>query len=383
MSVYTPVSATELETFLHEYPVGALTDYAGISAGVENSNFFVTTTQGAFVLTLFEHHTPAELGYFLDLMQHWADAGIPVARPIPNHAGQLLGTLKHKPAALVTRLAGQHIEHPTPEQCAALGTALAHMHLAGQTFPQQRAPDRGHDWRMQTAARLLPSLEPAAATLLQAEIAFQQTIPFAQLPAGTIHADLFRDNVLFHHGQVSGILDVYFACTDSWLYDLAIVVNDWCCHADGALDTERVQACLKAYQQVRPWQALEHRYWLALLRAAALRFWLSRLDAQMNPRAGDNVLQKDPTEFHHKLLQRIDASNVTVDARRLLCPLPVIRVQTAVENLPAGVNITAICTDPGALHDIPAWARIHGHTVLETYSEGREHVIVLQTGGTQ
>ncbi|MDQ5770348.1 homoserine kinase [Thiothrix subterranea] len=383
MSVYTPVSATELETFLHEYPVGALTDYAGISAGVENSNFFVTTTQGAFVLTLFEHHTPAELGYFLDLMQHWADAGVPVARPIPNRAGQLLGTLKHKPAALVLRLAGQHIEHPTPEQCAALGTALAHLHLAGQTFPQQRAPDRGHDWRMHTASRLLPHLNPADAALLQTEMAFQQSIPFAQLPSGTIHADLFRDNVLFHDDHLSGVLDVYFACYDNWLYDLAIVVNDWCCHADDSLDNLRVQACLNAYQTVRPWQAIEHRYWYATLRAAALRFWLSRLDAQLNPRAGDNVLQKDPVEFRRKLLQRINASNVTVDARRLLCPLPVIRVQTAVDNLPAGVHLTAICTDPGALHDIPAWARIHGHTVLETHSEGREHVIVLQTGWTQ
>lgn len=381
MSVYTPVSATELETFLHEYPVGALTDYAGISAGVENSNFFVTTTHGAYVLTLFEHHTPAELGYFLDLMQHWADAGAPLARPIPNHAGQLLSTLQHKPAALVMRLAGQHIEHPTLEQCAALGIALAQMHLAGQSFPQQRAPDRGHDWRMHTASRLLPRLNPADANLLQAEMAFQQRIPFAQLPSGTIHADLFRDNVLFHDGHLSGVLDVYFACYDNWLYDLAIVVNDWCCQADGALDSLRVQACLNAYQTVRPWEAIEQRYWYATLRAAALRFWLSRLDAQLNPRAGDNVLQKDPTEFRHKLLQRINASNVTVDARRLLCPLPVIRVQTAVENLPAGVNLTAICTDPGALHDIPAWARIHGHTVLETHSAGREHIIVLQTGG--
>ncbi|OQX15866.1 MAG: homoserine kinase [Thiothrix lacustris] len=381
MSVYTAVSATELETFLHEYPVGVLTAYAGISAGVENSNFFVTTTHGAFVLTLFEHHAPAELGYFLDLMQHWADAGIPVARPIPNRAGQLLSTLNRRPATLVMRLAGQHIECPTPAQCAALGTVLAHMHLAAQTFLPQRASDRGHDWRMQTAERLLPHLAAADATLLRAEIAFQHTIPFAQLPSGTIHADLFRDNVLFHDGQVSGILDLYFACYDPWLYDLAIVVNDWCCHTDGSLDTARTQACVAAYQQVRPWQAIEQRYWWALLRAAALRFWLSRLDAALNPPDGEMILQKDPAEFRAKLQQRSAA--VTVDARRLLCPLPVIRVQTAIENLPAGVNLTAICTDPGALHDIPAWARIHGHTVLETRSAGLEHIIVLQTGWTQ
>ncbi|SEA86428.1 homoserine kinase [Thiothrix caldifontis] len=380
MSVYTPVSRSELETFLNEYPVGALTDYAGISAGVENTNFFVTTTLGEFVLTLFEHHTPTELGYFLALMRHWADAGIPVARPIPNHSGQLLSQLKGKPAALVVRLNGQHIDEPTPAQCAELGTWLAHMHIAGQTFLQQRSPDRGHEWRVQTASRLLPRLDTENATLLQAEITFQQTIPFAQLPSGTVHADLFRDNVLFHDGQVSGILDVYFACYDSWLYDLAIVMNDWCCHADGSLDNARALACISAYQSVRPWEPLEQRYWLGLLRAATLRFWLSRLDATLNPRTGDMILQKDPAEFRNKLLHRIAAASVSVDARRLLCPLPVIRVQEACENLPAGVSITAICTDPGALHDIPAWARIHGHTVLDTRSEGREYTIVLQTG---
>lgn len=383
MSVYTPVSATELATFLHEYAVGALIDHAGIRAGVENSNFFVTTTQGAFVLTLFEHHRPTELDYFLDLMQHWADAGMPVPRPVHNRAGQLLSTLNGKPAALVMRLAGQHIEHPTLAHCAALGTALAKLHLRGQAFPRQRAPDRGHTWRMQTAERLLPHLNLADANLLQTEVAFQQRIPFSELPSGTIHADLFRDNVLFDDdGHLSGILDIYFACHDNWLYDLAIVVNDWCCEADGALNTARVQACLAAYQALRPWNALEHRYWFACLRAAALRFWLSRLDAQYNPRSGDNVLQKDPAEFRCKLLQRINEANVTVDARGLLCPLPVIRVQTAVENLPVGVCLTAICSDPGALHDVPAWARLHGHTVLETRQVARDHFIVLQTGQT-
>ena len=383
MSVYTPVSAAELETFLLEYPIGTLTEYAGISAGLQNSNFFVTTTGGAYVLTLFEHHAPAELTYFLALLQHWAEAGIPVARPITAHTGQWLSELNGKPAALMLRLDGEHLEHPTPEQCAAMGAILAQLHLAARDFPQQRPPDRGHDWRMHTAANLLPRLDADNAALLQAEMAFQQTIPFTQLPAGTIHADLFRDNVLFHHGQVSGILDVYFACTDSCLYDLAIVVNDWCCNADGSLDTLRTHACLSAYQAVRPWHTLEQIHWVALLRAAALRFWLSRLDAQLNPPEGDMILQKDPHEFRDKLLHRIADSTpsaITVDARRLLCPMPVIRVQQAVEHLPAGITVTALCTDPGALHDIPAWARIHGHTVLETHSIGREYTIVLQTG---
>lgn len=387
MSVYTPVSATELEAFLRQYPVGTLLDFAGIEAGVENTNYFVTTTGGAFVLTLFEHHSPAELEYFLALMQHWADAGIPVACPQHLHDGQMLATLNGKPAALVARLAGEHVTTPSIGQCAAMGAMLARMHLGGRDFALYRAPDRGHEWRMQKGSSLLTQLagKQDEAQLLRAELAFQQNIPFDQLPAGVIHADLFRDNVMFRQGQLSGVIDLYFACTDSWLYDLAIVVNDWCCLTDGSLDTPRLQACIDSYQSVRPWEPVEQRYWQATLRAAALRFWLSRLDAKLNPRDGDMILQKDPTEFRDKLQQRIAEDNatpasITLDARRLLCPLPVIRVQEAVENLPAGVTVTAICTDPGALHDIPAWARIHGHTVLETRSEGREHIIVVQTG---
>lgn len=384
MSVYTPVSPAELTTFLQSYPAGELLDYSGITAGIENTNYFVTTTGGDFVLTLFEHHTPQELPYFLDLMAHWAQAGIPSAAPLATHQGELLSTLNGKPAALVQRLAGSHANAPTMTQCAEVGATLAQMHNSSDAFPHYRASDRGHDWRMQTAQHVLPHLSPDDAALLQAECAYQQTIPFAQLPSGTIHADLFRDNALFADGKLSGVLDVYFACTDTLLYDLAVVVNDWCCHADGSLDDARYQACVQAYQQTRPWNALEQTHWLAMLRAAALRFWLSRWVAKLNPRDGALTQQKDPSEFRDKLRQRVALAttpqSVTVDARRLLCPMPVIRVQQAVAKLPAGTHVTAICTDPGALHDIPAWARIHGHSVVATHSEGREHTITICTG---
>lgn len=305
MSVYTPVSVSELANFLHQYPAGELLDFTGIQAGVENTNYFVTTTGGEYVLTLFEHHSPTELDYFLALMQHWTDAGIPVACPQHLHNGRMLSTLNGKPAALVARLPGAHPVQPDAEQCAQLGAMLARMHRSGRDFPHYRAPDRGHKWRLQTGARLLAQGGFPETALLRSELAIQQTIPFTQLPAGVIHADLFRDNAMFRQGQLSGIIDLYFACTDSWLYDLAIVVNDWCCQPDGKLDQSLVQACLNAYQALRPWQAIEHDYWQATLRAAALRFWLSRLDAQLNPRAGDMILQKDPTEFRDKLLQRI------------------------------------------------------------------------------
>ena len=383
MSVYTPVNAAELSLFLQQYPVGELQHFAGISAGIENTNFFVTTTGGEYVLTLFEHHTPATLDYFLNLLRHWAVAGVIVPSPVATQSGQLLSKLNGKPAALVQRLRGEHPEQPTSAECAELGAMLAKMHLAGQHFPFYRPPDRGHHWRIQTGQTLLPQLPADDAQLLQAELAYQQTVDFDSLPIGTIHADLFRDNALFHAGHLSGILDVYFACTDSLLYDLAVVVNDWCCVADGSLDEARTQACLQAYQQVRPWEATEERLWVATLRAAALRFWLSRLVAQFNPREGELTLQKDPAEFREKLRQRIALATppaIIVNARRLLCPLPVIRVQQAVAKLPVGTHVTAICTDPGALHDIPAWARIHGHCVVETRTEGREYTIVLRTG---
>lgn len=386
MSVYTPVSATALDTFLYDYPVGTRLTFSGITAGIENSNFFLSTTGGKFVLTLFEQHVPQTLDYFLKLMECLTEAGIPVAKPVPMFNGKLLNTLNGKPAALLTRLPGIHPEHATPGECHQVGNMLARMHLAGHDFPLYREPDRGHIWRMQTAQVILPHLNADTAKLLRSEMQFQANIPFESLPTGTIHADLFRDNVLFHNGQLSGILDLYFACTDSLLYDLAVVVNDWCCNPDGSLDGLRLQACLHAYQAIRPWEPVERAYWPAVLRAAALRFWLSRLVVKLNPPEGELTLQKDPREFRDKLVHRINLvddnpmETTTLDARRLLCPMPVIRVQEAIEKLPAGATLTAICTDPGALHDIPAWARIHGHTVLEARSEGREHIIVLQTG---
>ncbi len=308
MSVYTSVSAAELRAFLVDYAAGELMNYAGISAGIENTNYFVNTTGGAYVLTLFEQHTPQELPYFLALMAFWAKVGVPSAEPLPLHNGQLLSELNGKPAALVQRLQGEHVLNPTAAQCAQIGATLALMHSSAQDFPLQRAADRGHAWRMQTAQTVMPHLNTDDAALLAAECAYQHSIPFADLPMGTIHADLFRDNVLFAEGKLSGILDLYFACTDTLLYDLAVVVNDWCCHEDGRLDDARYQACIHAYQQIRPWNTLETTHWLGLLRAAALRFWLSRWVAKLNPRLGDGdaclTQEKDPSEFRDKLQQR-------------------------------------------------------------------------------
>lgn len=306
MSVFTPVNAQELQEFLSQYAVGELLSYQGIEAGVENSNFFVNTTQGQFVLTIFEQHSPTELEYFLQVMQHMAQAQLPIAAPIANQAKQLLSECKAKPAALITCLAGETLNHrqPSLQQCAAIGEVLANIHLAGQSFTLERSPDRGHEWRMQTGQRLLPLVAAADRNLLSKTLERQQRLNFTDLPSGLIHADLFRDNTLFIHNQLSGVLDWYYACTDYWLYDLAIVVNDWCCFENGALDAERLMVCLQAYQQIRPLTSAEAAQWQNLLEAAALRFWLSRLVAILEPRAGSLVLQKDPLEFRQKLEQR-------------------------------------------------------------------------------
>lgn len=306
MSVFTPVNTQELQEFLSQYAVGELVSYQGIEAGVENSNFFINTTQGRFVLTIFEQHSPAELEYFLRVMQHMAQAQLPIAAPIPDQVGKLLQECQFKPAAFIACLSGKTLDQqqPTIQQCTAIGDVLAKIHLVGQNFPLNRQPDRGHKWRMQTAQRLLPLVAANDRNLLSQTLERQQRLNFTDLPSGLIHADLFRDNTLFIHDQLSGVLDWYYACTDYWLYDLAIVVNDWCCFENGALDAERLMVCLQSYQQIRPLTSAEAAQWQNLLEAAALRFWLSRLVAILEPRAGSLVLQKDPLEFRQKLEQR-------------------------------------------------------------------------------
>lgn len=305
MSVFTTVEQDELVGFLRHYDVGELVAHEGISDGIVNTNYFVTTDRQRMVLTLFETHTHDEMGYFLNLMAHLAEHEIPSAHPVPDSDGRYLRTLNCKPAVLVARLDGKSLEHPTIEQCAMLGATLARLHIAGSDFPGHRDNDRGHDWRMHTAVKLAAHLDPDAAAMLRAEACYQDAHRFSDLPRGVIHADLFRDNVLWHAGELSGIIDFYYACNDSWLYDIAVAVNDWCVTGDGSLDTQRVEALTGAYHDVRKITKAEATAWPTVLRAAALRFWLSRLHDRLFPRPGESVLRKDPTVFEHILQQRI------------------------------------------------------------------------------
>ena len=303
MSVYTTVTPEQLALWLSRHNVGTLIDLRGISAGIENTNYFVTTTAGRYVLTLFEKLTAAELPFYLNLMAHLADHGIPSARPIPDLDGALLGELNGKPAALVSFLPGKDVEAPAPVHCSAVGSMLARIHRAGLSYTARMENPRGLTWWQQVLPELATFLDSADAALLKREVDFHATHRFPDAPRGAIHADLFRDNALFEGSRISGVIDFYFACTDALLFDVAICVNDWCVHGDGKVDEVRSQALLDAYRTIRPLAEVETRAWPVMLRAAALRFWVSRLYDYHLPRPGELTHAKDPRHFQ-RILER-------------------------------------------------------------------------------
>jgi homoserine kinase type II len=301
LSVYTPVSEAELDEWLRNYSVGRLDALEPIKAGIENSNFFVTTTQGRYVLTLFERLPAAELPFYLDLMAHLARHGIPAPAPIADLRDHYLQRLNGKPAALVTRLPGASLEHPGERECAELGALLARMHLAGRSYGAYLENPRGPKWWRVAAADLNPFLGDEERTLLDGELAFQAQHRFPDLPRGPVHADLFRDNALFEQGRISGVIDFYFAGVDCLLYDLAVCANDWCLDARFGLERAGTDALLAAYASVRGLTPAERAAWPVMLRAAALRFWLSRLHDFHLPRAGMLVHAHDPAHFRRIL----------------------------------------------------------------------------------
>ncbi len=307
MSVYTTVTEAELAAWLAEYSLGQLLELQGIASGIENTNYFVTTSNGRFVLTLFEKLTAVELPFYLNLMAHLARHGIPCPAPMANRHNQFLGELNGKPACIVSRLAGKSTTAPTQVQCAAMGGMLGQMHIAGQSFSQIMPNPRGASWRAATLSQVKPFVNAQQAALLDSEIALHAEPGDTALPQGLIHADLFRDNVLLEGERVGGLIDFYFACTDALLYDVAITVNDWCINADGTLDAARAQSFLRAYHLVRPLQENERQAWSLMLRQAALRFWLSRLYDLHQPRDGELIHAHDPVHFERVLKNHISA----------------------------------------------------------------------------
>jgi len=327
MAVYTEVSTQEVRALLQQLKLGELRELQGCPGGIENTNYFVTAQRGAqthdYVLTLFERLTFAQLPFYLHLMKHLAQRGIPVPNPSPNAQGHLVFDVKGKPAAVVNRLRGKNELAPGPVHCAAVGSMLAKMHLAGRDFALKQANLRGLPWWNETVPVVLPHLSAAQAALIQRELAYQNQVAasasYAALPRGPIHADLFRDNVMFEvlDGQprLSGFFDFYFAGVDNWIFDVAVCMNDWCVDLEsGGQHAPRADSFLAAYQSVRPLADAERELLPAMLRGAALRFWISRLWDYYLPRQASMLKAHDPDHFERVLRGRVaqpDPSSLT------------------------------------------------------------------------
>ena len=309
MAVFTPVSEEIAATLLSELDLGELTELRGIEGGIENTNYFATTDLGAYVLTLFERLNHDQLPFYLFLMKHLAEKGIPVPNPAANRDGDILHTVANKPAAVVNRLSGKSQLAPEAVHCSAVGDMLARMHLAGEDFNRSQPNLRGLPWWNETVPVVLPFLNESQSVLIQSELAYQnhiaQSAAYQALPKGPVHADLFRDNVMFENETLTGLFDFYFAGVDTWLFDLAVCLNDWCIDlATGQHDAKRANALLKSYQSVRPLGRAERKLLPAMLRAGAIRFWISRLWDFHLPRDADMLVPHDPTHFERVLRAR-------------------------------------------------------------------------------
>lgn len=313
MAVFTSVSEDDARTLLQDYELGELVALRGITAGIENTNYFLDTTRGGYVLTLFEVLTAEQLPFYIELMHHLAQRGVPVPQPQTLRDGTRITTLHGKPTAIVTRLKGGYEPEPGPAHCALAGETLARAHLAARDFPLRQPNLRGLSWWRDTAPQLLPFLDAGQAALLQRCVAEQSEFAAAgrldALPSGPAHCDLFRDNVLFdgtyESPHMGGFIDFYFAGCDTWLFDVAVSVNDWCIQrASGAFVRRRLQAWLQAYHAVRPFTADEQAAWPLMLRAAALRFWISRLYDFHLPRPAQTLKPHDPRHFERILRLR-------------------------------------------------------------------------------
>jgi len=277
MSVFTTLTLPEAKILLQDFSIGEIIELKGIAAGITNTNYFVMTEQARYVLTIFEQNAFEELPYFVNLMTHLASHGIPCPTPIADQQGVDLRVIKDKPALLISCLNGSNTQTPTPNQCAAVGRALAQMHLAGNSFKQTAHNQRDATWRSNTAEQVMDQLNADDQAILTQALAFQDQLDLSALPEGVIHGDLFRDNVLFDGETLGGFIDFYYACRDVLAYDVAITVNDWCLNEDGSFDEPRLNALMQAYNAVRPFNDAEKQVWQGLLCIAALRFWLSRL----------------------------------------------------------------------------------------------------------
>ncbi|OUL85061.1 homoserine kinase [Paraburkholderia hospita] len=320
MAVFTPVSEEEAAAFIAPLALGELTSLRGIPGGIENTNYFVTTTAGEFVLTLFERLSGAQLSFSLQLMLHLARKEISVPEPRADEDGRIVFRLNGKAACVVTKLEGWHCREPERHHCGQVGETLGCMHRAGSDFEIQQVNSRGYDWWFQAADRILPFLDGERREVLVDELRFQEELAsyssYRGLPRGPVHGDLFRDNVMFSNAasqenptdaeKLSGFFDFYFAGTDVLIFDVAVCLNDWCIDREtGALLPAMAAALVEGYERARALTSPERRYLPAVLRAAALRFWLSRLVDLHFPRDSALLQAHDPEHFfrvlcHHR-----------------------------------------------------------------------------------
>jgi homoserine kinase type II len=313
MAVYTDVSDEELQQFLAGYPIGNLLAYKGIAEGVENSNFLLHTTEGFFILTLYEKRVAAgDLPFFLNLIEHLAARGLTCPQPVRSRGGEALGCVANRPAAVFTFLDGMWIRRPNVAHCGAVGDALAKLHLAGADFAMTRRNGLSVEgWRplFEAAGARTDTVQKGLGQAIGSELAQLERDWPRDLPQGVIHADLFPDNVFFLGDRLCGLIDFYFACTDALAYDVAICLNAWCFESDHSYNITKGRALLKGYMQARKFTAREITVLPTLCRGAALRFLLTRLVDWLEVPSGALVKPKDPLEYYRKL--RFHQANVS------------------------------------------------------------------------
>jgi len=313
MSVYTPVKSAQLHQFLARYELGKLLQFTAIASGITNTNYYLDTETGGFVLTLYEHHSDDELDYILGLQQHLVKRSVRCSEPVPDRRGDLFSTLNQRPAAIIHRLQGQVQPEPGSLHCAVVGAELARFHLAGLDYPGIRPNPRDIDWVIAVTDMLDANLNARDRQLIRTTLQAANQSDLDGLPQGAIHADLFHDNALFIGNELGGILDFDYACSGSFVFDIAVLLNDWCIDNRGGLVTSRVNATLEAYQQQRCLETVEIEVLPLMLRITALRFWLSRLYDKAFPLSGELTFVKSPDSFRELLELRSSQQNETAE----------------------------------------------------------------------
>ncbi|MET3559744.1 homoserine kinase type II [Bartonella japonica] len=305
MAVYTDIHPNDLKIFLTHYSIGSLLSYQGIVEGIENSNFILYTTEGKFILTLYEKRiSKDDLPFFCNLMQYLGQRGIPCPQLVEQNDGTTIGELAERSAAIITFLEGVSVDHPDIYHCGEVGSSLAQLHLAGKDFTLRRKNTLSVvDWKLlwEHCQTSKDALLKEFGQKIDRELAFLQENWPTNLPTGIIHADLFNDNVFFSNHRLSGIIDFYFACNDFLAYDLAICLNAWCFEQDHSYNLTKARKLLENYQKIKPLLPLELNAMILLARGASLRFLLTRLYDWFNTPSESFVVKKDPWEYWHKL----------------------------------------------------------------------------------